>query len=150
MANLIWQQHAASLKKNRGGEWEMVLSRGLMKDFQQEVLIANYVCDEAISAFKYVRYNVHRMLGYTQSKRKHYIAPQSGMSIEEKLELERLQEDYTAMGKKAFTAMYCPDHTNPNTFGTWASKAFKCADNSYRSSNAAKQKGVKRKNTVQS
>lgn len=142
---LVWQQHVAAIKRNQGREWELIRSRGLVEDFKQEVLIANLVCKDAHEAFNYVRNNVRRMLGYTRSKNTEYVAPQSYMSTEEKLELERLQEDYTLMGKKGFTAMYCPDHTNPNTFATWASKSFKCADNSYRSSNAAKQAGVKRK-----
>lgn len=139
-----WQQHFAGLRRNCPNEYELLIVRGLKEDLKQEVFIAQYTCKTPEEEFRQVRNACRKLLGFTRSKRVWY-NPQPSLEAEEQLLLDRLQEEYTLLGKRVFTEANCPPNINHHTFAKWASQSFKCADNSYRSSNAAKQKGVKRK-----
>lgn len=139
-----WRIHIAAFIKNGGREWELIQAKGLVQDLKQEVFIAELTCQTPEEEFRQVRNACRKLLGFTRSKRVWY-NPQPILEAEEQLLLDRLQEEYTLLGKRVFTEIHCPPNINQHTFAKWASQSFKCADNSYRSSNAAKQKGVKRK-----
>lgn len=129
--------YKAVLRKNDPALLERVTSKFGIEDIKSECALAELLYPNDFSQqVRYVTNQLRALIGFTRSKKIWGYTPT--FDSEDLQILEILEKDYTKMGKAAFTAAYCPSTVNPLTFGTWASKAFKCADSSYRSRNGMK------------
>lgn len=107
-------------------EWviDKLKRRGLWQDFCQEVRLAQLVYSTNKEILRH-SVNYARMLaGKTQSKKRTWDSSYvRHLDDEQQQMLNHLEVEYQHLGKRGFTAKYCPASINPFTFASWASRS---------------------------